>query len=126
MEELAEISVQVLEFDKECVQLAQEQQVPTGVPDSLKEFLNFLEESLNTLQNQTKYIELHLRQLHPKFALGESTLEAFKSDLQLPEHVEARLALGLARIERLLKYPLDFSHEQHKRLDYDPRNKVVA
>ncbi|KAH8287306.1 hypothetical protein KR054_005547 [Drosophila jambulina] len=101
VEELDEVSLQVLGFKRECLKIRIEQ-------EASKELLNFLEESLKSLQNQTKYLELHLRQLHPKFALGESALEAFKSDLQLPEHVEANMALGLAKIERLLKNSLDF------------------
>ncbi|KAH8342812.1 hypothetical protein KR059_000031, partial [Drosophila kikkawai] len=106
-EELFEVFIQVEEFKNECMQLTTEQKT-SETPGFLKELLDFLEESLKSMQNQTKYLELHLRQLHPKFALGESALEAFKSDLQLPEHIEASMTLGLAKIERLLKKPLDF------------------
>ncbi|XP_017038019.1 uncharacterized protein [Drosophila kikkawai] len=115
-EELFEVFIQVEEFKNECMQLTTEQET-SETPGFLKELLDFLEESLKSMQNQTKYLELHLRQLHPKFALGESALEAFKSDLQLPEHIEASMTLGLAKIERLLKKPLDFVQEKLIRVD---------
>ncbi|KAH8238491.1 hypothetical protein KR032_007651, partial [Drosophila birchii] len=106
VEELDEVSNQVVEFENECRQLTKEQE-SSSTSVCLKELLDFLEESQKSWQNQTKYLELHLRQLHPKLGLGESALEAFQADLQLPEHEEAHMALGLARIERLLKNPLD-------------------
>ncbi|KAH8237609.1 hypothetical protein KR038_002507, partial [Drosophila bunnanda] len=107
VEELDEVSIQVVEFENECLLLTKEQEA-SATPACLKELLDFFKEFQESLQNQTKYLELHLRQLHPKFGLGESALEAFQNDLRLPEHVEAHMALGLAKIERLLKNPLDF------------------
>ncbi|KAH8356208.1 hypothetical protein KR200_007118, partial [Drosophila serrata] len=105
--ELDEIYMQVLEFENECLELRKEQGASSN-PVCLRELLDFIEESQTALKNQTKYLELHLRELHPKFGLGESALEAFQVDIQLPEHVEAHIAFGLAKIERLLRYPLDF------------------
>ncbi|KAI8034243.1 hypothetical protein M5D96_013002 [Drosophila gunungcola] len=52
-------------------------------------------------------MELNLCQLQPKFMASESSLEAFKSDLIMPEHAEARISLGLAKIERLNNIPLE-------------------
>jgi len=103
--ELVQISAQVADFEIECLQLGQEQS-QSKTPTSLTEFRNFLEESLKLLQNQVKYLELHLRQLQPKILAPESSLEAFRSDLQLPEHAEARIFLGLAKIEKLASFPL--------------------
>ncbi|EDV46243.1 uncharacterized protein LOC6549793 [Drosophila erecta] len=103
--ELVQISAQVTDFETECLHLNHEQN-QTKTPAALTEFRNFLEESLKLLQNQVKYLELHLSQLQPKFAAPESSLEAFKSDLHLPEPAEARITLGLAKIERLSSFPL--------------------
>ncbi|XP_016948862.1 uncharacterized protein LOC108023735 [Drosophila biarmipes] len=103
--ELDQISAQVADFEIECLQFGQEHRQGKA-PPSLTEFRVFLEESLKLLQNQVKYLELHLRQLQPKFSAPESALEAFRSDLQLPEHAEARLLLGLARADKLPSFPL--------------------
>ncbi|XP_039499538.1 uncharacterized protein LOC120456664 [Drosophila santomea] len=103
--ELVQISAQVTDFEIECLHLNHEQN-QTKTPATLTEFRNFLEESLKLLQNQVKYLQLHLSQLQPKFSAPESSLEAFKSDLHLPEPAEARITLGLAKIERLSSFPL--------------------
>lgn len=103
--ELGQISAQVTDFEIQCLHLCNEQQ-QTKTPAALTEFRNFLEESLKLLQNQVKYLELHLSQLQPKFSAPESSLESFKSDLQLPEPAEARITLGLAKIERPSSFPL--------------------
>ncbi|XP_043659770.1 uncharacterized protein LOC122624333 [Drosophila teissieri] len=103
--ELVQISAQVTDFEIECLHLHHEQN-QTKTPATLTEFRNFLAESLKLLQNQVKYLELHLSQMQPKFSAPESSLEAFKSDLQLPEPAEARITLGLAKIERLSSFPL--------------------
>ncbi|EDX17525.1 uncharacterized protein LOC6725558 [Drosophila simulans] len=103
--ELGQISAHVIDFEIECLHLNNEQQ-QTKIPAALMEFRNFLEESLKLLQNQVKYLELHLSQLQPKFSAPESSLEAFKSDLHLSEPAEARITLGLAKIERLAIFPL--------------------
>ncbi|EDW45630.1 uncharacterized protein LOC6617465 [Drosophila sechellia] len=103
--ELGQISAQVIDFEIECLHLNNEQQ-QTKIPAALMEFRNFLEESLKLLQNQVKYLELRLSQLQPKFPAPESSLEAFKSDLHLSEPAEARITLGLAKIERLAIFPL--------------------
>ncbi|KAH8346043.1 hypothetical protein KR084_007823 [Drosophila pseudotakahashii] len=105
-DELAQISAQVADFEIACLQLSQEHSQNQKTPTNLIEFRNFLEESLKLLQNQVKYLELHLRQLQPKFAAPESSLDTFRSDLQLPEHAAARISLGLAKIERLASFPL--------------------
>ncbi|XP_017064057.1 uncharacterized protein LOC108103182 [Drosophila eugracilis] len=107
VDELVQISTQVNDFEMECLHLNQELN-ENKIPDSLTQSRNFIEESLKLLQNQVKHLELHLRQLQPKFTPPESSLDAFKSDLQLPEHAEARIYLGLAKVERLTSFPLSF------------------
>ncbi|KAH8409290.1 hypothetical protein KR009_012284, partial [Drosophila setifemur] len=106
VDQLANVSNQVTDFEREFQTFIEEQK-DGRIPFSLNEFVEWLEDSLSSLQNQAKYLELHLRQLHPKLLVGDSTLEAFKADLQLPEHLEANISLGLAKIDRLSKHPLD-------------------
>ncbi|XP_016988533.1 uncharacterized protein LOC108051092 [Drosophila rhopaloa] len=103
---LVQISAQLSDFEIECLNLSQEQN-ETKTPAVLTEFRNFLKESLKLMQNHVKYLELNLRQLQPQFMAPESYLEAFKSDLIMPEHTEARISLGLAKIERPANFPLN-------------------
>ncbi|XP_017114449.1 uncharacterized protein LOC108137330 [Drosophila elegans] len=103
--ELVQISVQVNQLETECLTLNQEQN-QTKTPAVLTEVRNFLGASLELLRNHVKYMELNLCQLQPKFMACETSLEAFKSALIMPEYAEARISLGLAKIERLNNIPL--------------------
>ncbi|XP_017055800.1 uncharacterized protein LOC108097781 [Drosophila ficusphila] len=104
--ELVQISAQVTDFENKCLELQKEQN-QTRTSAALTEIRNFLEELLKLLQNQVKYLELHLRQLQPKFMAPESSLESFKSDLELSEYAEAKISLGLAKLERFSSLPLN-------------------
>ncbi|XP_034135479.1 uncharacterized protein LOC117588371 isoform X2 [Drosophila guanche] len=103
-EMLDEIASDVAKFDLECICLCSELE-PEPCPASVAEWREWLNDSLHSLQAQLKRLEIAARLFVPTI-LQEQTVEDFKTNLQLGEHPEAVLCMGLARAERQATCPL--------------------
>ncbi|XP_017147981.1 uncharacterized protein LOC108159314 [Drosophila miranda] len=103
-EMLDEMANDVADFDTECIYLSGELQ-PEPCPTSVAEWREWLNESLHSLQTQVKCLEIVSRLFLP-LILEQRTVDEFKTYLQLDEHQEAVLCMGLAKAERQATLPL--------------------
>ncbi|BFG00672.1 uncharacterized protein DMAD_00605 [Drosophila madeirensis] len=103
-EMLNEIASDAAKFDMECICLCRELE-PEPCPASVDEWREWLYYSLHSLQAQLKRLEYGSRRFVPTI-LQEQTVEEFKANLQLGEHPEAMICMGLARAELLATCPL--------------------
>ncbi|XP_034490510.1 uncharacterized protein LOC117794130 isoform X2 [Drosophila innubila] len=89
---LAEIADHVADFEREFLALE-------GEPFQLESYADWhawLFQTLDVLQTQTKYLELHARSLAPSL-VQSSTVKQFREVLQLVKQYESNFCMGLAR-----------------------------
>lgn len=109
-DQLAALNTHKEDFDDHYQSFLEElEQEDPKVPKSLQEFHDWINDVLDSLNNHGKLLELSLNQMQSKFMPGHDFLDGFQADLKLPDELDAKIALGFAKIDRLTKYPIDLS-----------------
>ncbi|KAH8335180.1 hypothetical protein KR074_009812 [Drosophila pseudoananassae] len=78
-------------------------------PASLKYFHNWVNEILIALNNHAKYLELSLNQVRSNFMKGLPFVDALKHDYQFTENIEIKLCMGLIKMDRLARNPINLT-----------------
>ncbi|KAH8272745.1 hypothetical protein KR026_009336 [Drosophila bipectinata] len=79
------------------------------VPMSLKYFYDWVNDILGSLNNHAKYLELNLNGVRSKFMKGLPFLDDFKEDYKFSETIEMKICLGLIKMDRLSKNPMNLT-----------------
>ncbi|KAH8386953.1 hypothetical protein KR093_003728 [Drosophila rubida] len=101
LEALDEIANNIADFERTSNELREEAQEETQSSEltTLSSWTAWLLETLNVLQTQAKYLELHTRSMQP-MAMESTTVKRFRKDLQLVKEYELNICMGIAKAER--------------------------
>ncbi|KAM8718597.1 hypothetical protein ACLKA7_001326 [Drosophila subpalustris] len=98
-EKLAEIADRVAELDRECFDL-NEEHCQVGHQrcqlESSADRNAWLFQTLNVLQTQAKYLDMHARSLAPSL-VQSSTVKLLKEAMQLVKQYKSNFSMGFAR-----------------------------